>query len=329
MKKEHTNIRHSTMLNTAFGLDITKFLEDDDIIEIMLNPDGKLWVDSLTSGQSYTGHMIPMVQAANIIKLVAASQQAIVDREYPEVSCELPETGARFQGWLPPIVSAPTFAIRKRAIRIFTLQDYIQAGSIGAKEAFWLSEAVKMRKNILIAGGTASGKTTFANALLHELHDTKDRVIILEDLPELQVNITNHVKLRTSETKTMRDLVKGALRLRPDRIIIGEIRDAAALELLKAWNTGHPGGICTVHANNPYATITRLEDLVQEAISIVPRRLIGEAVDVIVFMQRDLTGNYLVSSIHEYVGVDKDQYLLKEYSLGNDEKFGIIEKLRH
>ncbi|MFA6409681.1 MAG: P-type conjugative transfer ATPase TrbB [Gammaproteobacteria bacterium] len=311
------------MLNTAFGPEIAKFLEDDDVIEIMLNPDGKLWVDSLTSGQSYTGFMIPAVQAANIIKLVAASQQAIVDREYPEVSCELPETGARFQGWLPPIVSAPTFAIRKRAIRIFTLQDYIQAGSIRAEEALWLSEAVKMRKNILIAGGTASGKTTFANALLHELHDTKDRVIILEDLPELQVNITNHVKLRTSETKTMRDLVKGALRLRPDRIIIGEIRDAAALELLKAWNTGHPGGICTVHANNPHATLTRLEDLVQEAISAVPKRLIGEAVDIIVFMQRDLAGNYRVSSIHEYVSID-NEYLLREYSLGNIKKIGII-----
>jgi len=230
---------------------------------------------------------------------VAAYQHAIADDDHPEVSCELPETGARFQGWLPPIVSEPTFTIRKRAIRVFSLDDYIQANSISAEKANYLRKAISQRKNILIAGGTASGKTTFANALLRELKNAEDRVIVLEDLPELQVTVSDYVKLKTSETKSMRDLVKGVLRMRPDRIIIGEVRDSAALELLKAWNTGHPGGICTIHANSPESTLTRLEDLVQEAVAVVPERLIQQAIDIIVFMRRDEQGRYLIESIHQ------------------------------
>jgi type IV secretion system protein TrbB len=297
MFEKKTTQRHLDMLLTAFGDDIAKLMHDPKVIEIMLNPDGKLWVEALGKGKYFAGITLDSHQSANIIKLVAAYRHNVADVENPEVSCELPESGARFQGWLPPIVDAPTFTIRKRATAIFSLDDYVKNGCLNQEEATKLRQAIKERKNILIAGGTASGKTTFANALLHELNDSRERIIILEDLPELQIAVADNVKLRTSATKSMRDLVKGVLRMRPDRIIIGEVRDGAALELLKAWNTGHPGGICTIHANSPEATISRLEDLMQEAVSIVPKRLIEQVIDLVVFMQRDENGNYKVSRI--------------------------------
>ncbi len=299
MLKSKTHERHIDMLTTSFGEDIVKLLQDPNIIEVMLNPDGKLWAEAYDKGKYFTNIIFNDKQSTNIIKLLAAYHQEIADYDHPEVACELPESGARFQGWLPPVADAPTFTIRKRATRIFTLDNYVEYGSLTAEQAEKLRLEVKERKNILIAGGTSSGKTTFANALLHELKECKDRVIVLEDLPELQISAADCVKLTTTSSISMRALVRGVLRMRPDRIIIGEVRDGAALELLKAWNTGHPGGICTIHANSPEATISRLEDLVHEVVSVIPTRLIQEAIDVIVFMQRDHTGKHKVNSITE------------------------------
>lgn len=306
--------RHLDMLTTAFGKPIAQLMEDLSIIEIMVNPDGKLWVESLKKGKYFSGVMLDVKQVANVIKLVAAYRNQVADEAHPEVACELPDSGARFQGWVPPVVPAPTFVIRKRAISIFSLDDYVRAKSLREEQADFLREAIKNRQNLLIAGGTSSGKTTFANALLHELKDSQERIIILEDLPELQIAVEDSVKLRTSDTVTMRDLVKGVLRMRPDRIIIGEVRDGAALELLKAWNTGHPGGICTIHANSPLGTLARLEDLVQEAVSIVPTRLIQQAVNIIVFMRRNEQGQYLVASISRLEGLQDGQYQLNPVS---------------
>ncbi|MBU0455776.1 MAG: P-type conjugative transfer ATPase TrbB [Pseudomonadota bacterium] len=303
--------RHLDMLTTAFGVDIAGWLKSDDVIEIMLNPDGRVWLDTLKQGKYLTDLVLSPDIAENVIKLVAAYKQTIADERHPEVACELPETSARFQGWLPPVVTAPTFTIRKRAKYVFTLDNYVETESLSVKQAEFLRRALKERKNILIAGGTASGKTTFANALLNELKDSQDRMIVLEDLPELQVTAKDCVTLRTSEQKAMRDLVKGVLRMRPDRIIIGEVRDGAALELLKAWNTGHPGGICTIHANSPEATISRLENLVQEVVEVVPKRLIQQAIDIIVFMRR-VAGQYLVESIH-LCEIENDHLCLKPF----------------
>ena len=299
MLKNKAIERHLDMLTTSFGKDIVELLQDQNIIEVMLNPDGKLWAESYDKGKYFTGILFNDKQAANIIKLAAAYHQEVADSQNPEVSCELPETGARFQGWLPPVAIAPTFTIRKRATRIFTLDSYVESGSLSSEQAKQLRDNIKERKNILIAGGTGSGKTTFANALINELKDCKDRVIVLEDLPELQITAEDCVKLTTTSNISMRTLVKGILRMRPDRIIIGEVRDGAALELLKAWNTGHPGGICTIHANSPSATISRLEDLVHEVVSAIPNRLIQEAIDIIVFMHRDHEGKHKVKSITE------------------------------
>lgn len=289
--------RQKTMLHTAFGNTINALLNDEKIIEIMLNPDGKLWAESITEGKFFTQHHIPATQANNIIKLLASSQQLLVDKEHPELSCEIPDSKARFQAWLPPVVSAPSFTIRKLATQTFSLKDYVKNKALSLKQSQQLSEALEKKYNILIAGGTGSGKTTFTNSLLHELKNQNDRIIVLEDLPELQLSTKDYIKLQTTKDIGMRQLVKSSLRMRPDRIIIGEVRDSAALEMLKAWNTGHPGGICTIHANSAQAALGRLEDLIREAIPAVPIRLIEEAIDMIVFMQRNKSGQHSVAEV--------------------------------
>jgi len=268
--------RRIRMLRTAMGAEIATALEDPEVVEVMLNPDGSLWVDRLGSGREPTGAALPAPVAERIIRLVAAHVRAEVHAGMPILSAELPETGERFLGVLPPVVRAPSFAIRKRALRIMTLADYVADG---------VRSAVRERLNIVVAGGTSTGKTTLANALLDEIAETRDRVLILEDTVELQCRSDDHVGMRSEPgVTTMADLVRATLRLRPDRIVVGEVRGAEALDLIKAWGTGHPGGIATVHAGSALGALTRLEQLVQEVSFTVPRALIAEAVNVIVFI---------------------------------------------
>ena len=284
--------RHDLMLKTALGEQLNVYLDDPDVIEIILNPDGAVWVECLSKGKYKTDLLMSDTTVANVIKLIAASVQEVADHHHPELSCELISYQSRFQAWVPPVVTAPCFNIRKHMIRALSLDDYLQQSILTQQQYHAIKQAVQTKKNIIIAGGTGSGKTTFANAILHELSSTGDRLVVLEDLPELKIEAPDHVKLRTTENKSMRDLVKGVLRMRPDRIVIGEVRDGAALDLLKAWNTGHPGGLCTIHANDAQAALTRLEDLIAEVIPVVPKRLIDETVDIVIFMQRSKDGKY-------------------------------------
>ena len=226
------------------------------------------------------------MQSANIIKLVAAFHNQIADYASPMIASDLPFARERFQGWLPPVVERATFAIRKRAKIIMRLTDYVKDGALAQDDKNKLIQALKDRKNIIVVGATSSGKTTFTNALLAELESYNERLLILEDLPELQCLSDDIVHMFTSPDVSMRDLVKGSLRMRPDRIMIGEVRDGVAHDLLKAWNTGHPGGICTIHANSLESARMRLYDLVQEAVESVPEHLIEEAVDVLVMMKK-------------------------------------------
>ncbi|MGY3404758.1 P-type conjugative transfer ATPase TrbB [Bradyrhizobium sp. GM5.1] len=206
--------------------------------------------------------------------------------EKPRVSAELPETGERFEGLLPPVVAAPAFAIRKPAVAVFTLDDYAAAGIMTAGQAGVLREAVAARKNILVAGGTSTGKTTLTNALLAEIAGTTDRVVLIEDTRELQCRAPNLVALRTKDgVASLSDLVRSSLRLRPDRIPIGEVRGSEALELLKAWGTGHPGGIGTIHAGSALGALRRLEQLIQEAVLTVPKALIAETIDLVAVLR--------------------------------------------
>jgi type IV secretion system protein VirB11 len=275
-------LRGARMLRTALGPAIAAWLEDPAVVEVMLNPDGRLWVDRLSSGLSDTGERLAAADGERIVRLVAHHVGAEVHPGSPRVSAELPETGERFEGLLPPVVAAPTFAIRKPAVAVFTLDDYVGAGVMTSSQADVLRLAVAKRKNVLVAGGTSTGKTTLANALLAEVAKTEDRVVLIEDTRELQCRAPNLVSLRTKDgVASLSDLVRSSLRLRPDRIPIGEVRGAEALDLLKAWGTGHPGGVGTIHAGTALGALRRLEQLIQEAFVTVPRALIAETIDIV------------------------------------------------
>jgi P-type conjugative transfer ATPase TrbB len=287
--------RRRTMLRTAMGPAIAAALANPRVIEIMINPDGALRLDILGEGRVDTGERLDVSQVERIIRLVASHARAEVHGDAPIVSAELPSVdgraGERFEGVLPPVATGPCFSIRKPATRLYTLGDYVADGIMAPAAAVELRTAVIRRDNILIAGGTSTGKTTLANALLAEMASLDERVILIEDTRELQCPVPDTVALRTrpknssgTGSVTMADLVRSTLRLRPDRIIVGEVRGPEALDMLKAWNTGHPGGIATVHANSALRALYRIEQLVQEAVVTVPRELIAGAIDVVVFI---------------------------------------------
>jgi type IV secretion system protein TrbB len=274
--------RGARMLRTALGPAIARYLDDASIVEVMLNPDGRLWIDRLSEGLSDTGERLSAADGERIVRLVAHHVGAEIHAGAPRVSAELPETGERFEGLLPPVVAAPAFAIRKPAVAVFTLDDYVAAGIMSAVQAETLRQGVAARANILVTGGTSTGKTTLTNALLAEVAKTDDRVVIIEDTRELQCAAPNLVAMRTKDgVASLSDLVRSSLRLRPDRIPVGEVRGAEALELLKAWGTGHPGGIGTIHAGSAIGALRRMEQLIQEAVVTVPRALIAETIDIV------------------------------------------------
>ncbi len=278
--------RQRTMLRTAMGPAIAMALADPAVIEVMVNPDGKLWLDRHGEGRIDTGERLHVSEAERIIRLVASHIGQECHARRPVVSAELPEGGERFEGLLPPVSIRPCFAIRKPARLLYQLIDYVEACIMSPHQARALSEAVADRKNIVVVGGTSSGKTTLVNALLAEAATGGDRVILIEDTRELHCSAEDCVALRTKPgIASLADLVRSTLRLRPDRIIVGEVRGPEALDMLKAWNTGHPGGITTLHANSARAGLYRLEQLIQEAVVTVPRRLIAEAIDVVVFLK--------------------------------------------
>ena len=280
-------------LRRELGLNVLTALGDPDITEVMLNPDGSLWVESERDGMRDTGARISGIQAENLIGTVASMLGAVVNASSPIVEGELPLDGNRFEGILPPVSTAPVFVIRKRPGVVYTLDDYVTAGIMEPWQAEVLRGAVRTRQNTVIAGGTASGKTTLANALIHEmvmLGGQAERFVILEDTRELQCSARNAIELRTGDVADLTRLTRVTMRLRPDRIVIGEVRGAEALALLKAWNTGHPGGLTTVHANSAAAALVRLDALIQEA-GVPPQpQLIVEAVDLLVFIARTAEG---------------------------------------
>ncbi len=303
--------RRRTMLRTAMGPDIAAALADPTIIEVMVNPDGGLRLDRLGEGRINTTIKFGAAEVERIIRLVASHVRIEVHAGNPIVSAELPPrdegvAGERFEGILPPVSLAPCFTIRKPGARVYTLSDYVADRIMLPDQARILSQAVLDRRNLLIVGGTSSGKTTLANALLAEMAELDERVILLEDTRELQCTAPDCVALRTKPgVVSLADLVRSTLRFRPDRIIVGEVRGAEALDMLKAWNTGHPGGIATVHANSGRAALYRLEQLIQEAVVTVPRRLIAEAIDIIVFIQGRGVARR-IDSISEVTGLNAD-----------------------
>lgn len=300
-------------LKHSLGPTIMTALEAPDVVEILVNSDGCLWVDRFGQGMERAGVMNP-VDASRVISLVASALEQTVGRDSTYVEGELPLDGSRFTGVMPPSVGQPSFSIRRKASKVFTLQDYVEDQILPPGYRAVIEAGVLKRKNILIVGGTGSGKTTLANAVLHCVSSScpEDRIVIIEDTSELQCSSPNHESLHTSQTMTIRDLVRLTMRLRPDRIVVGEVRGGEALDLLKSWNTGHPGGLCTVHANNVQGGLLRLEQLIAEASTSPMPSLIGEAVDLVVFIERTRSGR-AVSEVATVKGYDatSQKYLLE------------------
>lgn len=281
-------------LEFNFGPEIMAAFADPSVLEIMLNDDGKVWIERFGREMEQLSPLNPSL-ALNVFQLLATGNHVTVGEHRPSLQAVLPPErfgGARFQGYLPPVADRPTFCIRKRPTRVFTLADYVSGGILSEKGAEVLREAILTHKNIVVVGGTGSGKTTFVNALQHELFllCPQERQLVLEDTREIQSDNPNTVYLTASDTVTLADLIFGALRYRPDRIHIGEVRDGAALNLLKAWNTGHPGGIGTYHADSAEEALPRMEELVEEATPAPKQPLIGRALDVIVYITKSPEG---------------------------------------
>ncbi|TWT20408.1 P-type conjugative transfer ATPase TrbB [Luteimonas marina] len=299
------------MLRTALGPAIASALEDPDVVEVMLNPDGKLWIDRLSTGRAPMGVSLTPSDGERIIRLVASHVHAEVHAGKPLLSAELPETGERFEGVLPPVVTAPAFALRKRAIGVWRLADYVNDGILTAAQAAFLRQAVREEQNILIAGGTSTGKTTLANALLAEIAEIGDRVFLVEDTVELQCTAADHVPLRTQPgVVTLADLVRVAMRFRLDRVAVGEVRGGEALDLVKVWGTGHPGGVATVHAGSVLGALLRIEQLILEVALAAPRALIAETVNVVVFIAGRGRARR-VQDIARVTGLDDSGYRLE------------------
>lgn len=310
------NARQVAKLNDLLELTgMLAHLNNQTVMELMLNPDGQLWVEEFGKAMYCAGE----VDANNAHKLICAIahyHKEIIDRNNPVLECELPTDGSRFEGLVPPLVAQTSMTIRKKATRVFTLAEYVTSGIMTEEQKAKLESAVAERRNILIVGGTGSGKTTLANALIEavvRLHPN-DRVLIIEDTNEIQCQAKNAVIMRTYEKAKvgMKELLRVCLRSRPDRILVGEVRGGEALDLLKAWNTGHPGGLATIHADSPVMGLERLEQCIREVSAHVDRNVIASTIHTVVFIKKTEEGQKRVDRIIEVTGCDEHgKYLFR------------------
>ena len=309
--QDSSQLRIHQSIMTAMGAEMRALMENDTVIEIMLNPDGMLWAEYLGRGVEKIGNVVDRNKAETLIRLVASYSNSECNYNTPSLSAVLPLSSARFQAFVPPVVSAPCFVVRKRATAVFTLDEYVASGTLKEDAAKQIKQFVKERKNFLIVGGTGTGKTTLANAILKEMAQYGHRIVTIEDTPELQCDAPNTLQFYTKPEVgfTMQKAVKDSLRCRPDRIVVGEVRDGSALDLLKAWNTGHSGGIATIHANSALLGLRRLESLIQEVSINIPRDLIAETVNVVLHIIRTASGRS-VEQISQVVGIDGEHYKL-------------------
>lgn len=303
--KDSVKERAKEKLKRDLGDLIERALNDPETVEIMLNADGKLWQERLGERMRCIGS-IPEARAENIIKTVAGFHGKEVTRLKPILEGELPLDGSRFAGQLPPVVSRPTFSIRKKALSVFSLNHYVESGIMTEAQCEVIEKAVANHRNILVIGGTGSGKTTLVNAIINEMviHSPDERIFIIEDTGEIQCTAKNCVQYHTTLDVSMTQLLKTTLRMRPDRIIVGEVRGAEALDLLDAWNTGHEGGTATLHANNCLAGLYRLKSLISRN-PASPKEiepLIGEAVHCVVHIARTPKGRKVeeIICVHGY-----------------------------
>jgi type IV secretion system protein VirB11 len=314
--------RNTEKLRGELGSAICEALDDEEVIEIMVNPDGRIWVDRLSEGMGYTGHKIRNDRLVAALGTIAAMLGTKINRYSPILECELPLDGSRIEGIIAPVTKAAALVIRKHSSAVFPMERYLAEKRIAPESWKYLKNAIIDRKNILVVGGTGSGKTTFVNAILDAISKLcpNERPVVLEETVELKCEMENTLALQTDEESdtTMRKLVKTALRLRPDRIIVGEVRGGEALDLLKSWNTGHPGGVCTIHANSAAKSLARMEQLISEVSQTPMKDLIGEAIDVIVFLRRIARFGPFVTEILEVKGVSEKGRYEHEFVFNSD-----------
>lgn len=306
--------RAKKKLERDMGPQLLEALHDPRTVEIMLNADGKLWLERQGERTRCIG-LLRRAQAQAIVETVAGYHNKEVTRNNPLLEGEFPIDGSRFAGQLGPVVTGPVFAIRKRAIAVYSLSQYVEGGIMSAAHEQSLRAAISAHKNILVTGGTGSGKTTLVNAIIQAMvdYDALERFVIIEDTGEIQCTAENYIQYHTSIDVTMTMLLKTTLRMRPDRILVGEVRGAEALDLLDAWNTGHPGGAATLHANSAIEGLTRLKSLISrnKAAPSEIETLIGEAVHVVIHIARTPDGSRCVQEVIEVTGYSDGHYQTK------------------
>lgn len=304
------NERIQAAIRQTIGHEIIALLEDDSVIEIMRNANGFLCVERL--GKTIEKSSIKLCDRAaeSLIKFLASEAREVCNDKNPTLAVKMPYWNARFQGLLPPIVESPSFSIRKHSKHIFALESYVEKGELSQEQFDSLVEAVERRENILISGGTGSGKTTFANAILQKMIATGDRIITVEDTPELRLDQETGLQILTKNIigYGSQQALKDILRLRPDRIVLGELRDGACLDLVKAWNTGHSGGLTTIHANSCELALQRVESLIAEVSVNVPRELIAQTINIVVQVKRQGARRF-ISDIKRLSGLNKQTYV--------------------
>ena len=310
---EEVTRRNLAKLRREMGEQVRAAMDDPQVVEVMLNPNGSVWTDTLGKGMEYLCDMSD-VQALQMLGTIAHMLGTVINANNPKVEGELPGDGSRVEGVIPPIVLHPSFNLRKKASAVFPLSSYVDSGRASPEDADILREAVKSRKNILVVGGTGTGKTTFVNAIINEMKllTPQHRILILEDTAELQCSMDNFVAMRSNDGFSMQDLLKIVMRQRPDRIIVGEVRGKEALDMIKAWNTGHPGGVCTVHANDARAGLLRIEQLISEISQTPMRELVGEAIDVVAFLIRDPKLGPKLAELIAVDGVKNNEYIFRD-----------------
>jgi P-type conjugative transfer ATPase TrbB len=292
--------RLDELLRRQLGPRILAAIADSRITDILVNDDGRVWFEAHGKGIYEAGFSMPSSQVESLIGTAAAALGAVANAEHPIVEGELPIERIRFEGLLPPVARRACVAMRKPAQVLYTLDAYVRDGIVSEAQAEIFRDATRRRQNIAIGGGTGSGKTTLAGALINEmvaLSAPGERYVIIEDTLEIQCRAQNLVQLHTSDNADLTRLVRATMRLRPDRIIIGEVRGGEALALLKAWATGHPGGVTTVHSNSARGVLTRLSSLVQEA-GVPPQpELIAETINLLAFIARTPAGRRVTELI--------------------------------
>jgi P-type conjugative transfer ATPase TrbB len=316
LRPQEESARHyRDSLCRALGPAVLEAFANPDVTEIYVNPSGQLHLDTRSQGRVAADARLPPEQVLRFLNLVGSRLPTVLNAGRPQIQAELPGDGfqgARLQGFVPPLVAAPCFNLRKPPAVVYSLDEYVEAGILAPRHREFLADAVRDRRNVLVAGGTASGKTTLVNAVLFEITTLfpSDRIVLIEDTVELQCAAPDHLALRTTDGLRLRDLVKAALRTSPDRIVVGEVRDEAALELLDAWETGHPGGVSTLHANDPLSALHRLDRLAQRA-NVGPQpHLVGDAIHVVVMIAGG-SQRRRVTALAEVHGFDGSTYRLQ------------------